>query len=100
ATELLSIAAGIDVVHVPYKGSVAAVTDLLAGNVAFMFDSMQSQMPQVRAGKLRAVAYAGEKRSKAAPEIPTIAESGYKGVIAGSWYGLLGPAGLPRTVVN
>ena len=97
--ELFSMRAGIKMVHVPYKGSAPAVADLLAGQVMLMFDSMQSQMPQVRAKRLRALGLAAEKRSPAAPEVPTIAEAGLPGVLGGSWYGLLAPAGTPREVI-
>ena len=97
--ELFSMSAGIKMVHVPYKGSAPAVADLLAGQVMLMFDSMQSQMPQVRAKRLRALGLAAEKRSPAAPEVPTIAEVGLPGVVGGSWYGLLAPAGTPRDII-
>jgi len=97
--ELFSMNAGIKMVHVPYKGSAPAVADLLAGQVMLMFDSMQSQMPQVRAKRLRALGIAAERRSPAAPDVPTIAEAGLPGVLGGSWYGLLAPAGTPREVI-
>jgi tripartite-type tricarboxylate transporter receptor subunit TctC len=97
--ELFSMSAGIKMVHVPYKGSAPAVADLLAGQVMLMFDSMQSQMPQVRAKRLRALGLAAQKRSPAAPEVPTIAEAGLPGVVGGSWYGLLAPAGTPRDII-
>jgi tripartite-type tricarboxylate transporter receptor subunit TctC len=98
--ELFSMVAGIKMVHVPYKGSAPAVVDLLAGQVMLMFDSMQSQMPQVRAKRLRALGLAAVKRSAAAPDIPTLAEAGLPGVEGGSWYGLLAPAGTPREIVE
>jgi len=98
--ELFSMEAGIKMVHVPYKGSAPAVVDLLAGQVMLMFDSMQSQMPQVRARRLRALGLAAAKRSAAAPDIPTLAEAGLPGVEGGSWYGLLAPAGTPREIVE
>src|SRR5262245_27346749 len=97
--ELFSMNAGIKMVHAPYKGSAPAVADLLAGQVMLMFDSMQSQMPQVRAKRLRALGIAAERRSPAAPDVPTIAEAGLPGVLGGSWYGLLAPAGTPREVI-
>ena len=98
--ELFSMAAGVKMVHVPYKGSAPAVADLVAGQVMLMFDSMQSQMPQVRAKRLRALGLAAAKRSAAAPEVPTLAEAGLPGVEGGSWYGLLAPAGTPREIVE
>jgi tripartite-type tricarboxylate transporter receptor subunit TctC len=94
------MAAGIKMIHVPYKGSSAATTDLIAGHTQLMFDSLQSSMPHVRANRLRAIAYAGAKRSRVAPTVPTMAESGYPDVIAGSWYGVLAPANTPREIVT
>lgn len=100
AGELFSMAAGIKMIHVPYKGSAAATTDLIAGHTQLMFDSLQSSMPHVRSQRLRAVAYAGAKRSRAAPSVPTMAESGYPEVIAGSWYGVLAPANTASAIVT
>jgi tripartite-type tricarboxylate transporter receptor subunit TctC len=98
--ELFSMAADVKMVHVPYKGSAPAVADLLSGQVALMFDSMQSQMPHLRAKRLRALGLAAARRSAAAPEVPTLAEAGLAGVEGGSWYGLLAPAGTPREIVE
>ena len=98
--ELFSMVAGVKMVHVPYKGSAPAVVDLLAGQVMLMFDSMQSQMPQVRARRLRPLGLAAAKRSATAPDVPTLAEAGLPGVEGGSWYGLLAPAGTPREIVE
>jgi tripartite-type tricarboxylate transporter receptor subunit TctC len=98
--ELFSMAAGVEMVHVPYKGSAPAVADLVAGHVTMMFDSLQSQMPQLRANRLRALGLAAAKRSAATPETPTLAEEGIPGVEGGSWYGLLAPAGTPREIID
>lgn len=99
-TELLSTMAGIRMVHVPYKGSVPMVTDLIAGHVMLSLDSMQSIMPAIRDRRVRALGIAAAKRSSAAPDIPTIAESGLPGFEVGSWYGLLAPAGTPRDIIT
>jgi len=98
--ELFSMTAGVKLVHVPYKGSAPAVTDLVGGQVMLMFDSMQSQMPHLRAKRLRALGLAAARRSAVAPEVPTFAEAGLPGVEGGSWYGLLAPAGTPREIVE
>jgi tripartite-type tricarboxylate transporter receptor subunit TctC len=97
--ELLKTSAGIDIVHVPYKGNAAALIDLVAGRVQMMFSNMLTSMPHVRAGKLRAIAISSPKRSPQAPDLPTIADSGVPGFSAVPWYGVLGPAGLPRPIV-
>jgi tripartite-type tricarboxylate transporter receptor subunit TctC len=91
---------GTDIVHVPYKGSGPAVTDLLAGQVQMMFDNMPSSLPHVKAGKLRALGVTSAKRSPALPEVPTIAEAGVLGYDATSWFGILAPAGTPEPVVT
>ena len=98
--ELLKTAAGIDIVHVPYKGNAAALLDLTAGRVQMMFSNLLTSMPHVRAGKLRAIGISSAKRSPQAPELPTIAESGLPGFSAVPWYGVLGPAGLSRPIVG
>jgi tripartite-type tricarboxylate transporter receptor subunit TctC len=98
--ELLKFSAGIDIVHVPYKGNAAALTDLVAGRVQMMFSNMLTAMPHVRAGKLRAIALSSPKRSPQVPDLPTIAESGVPGFSAVPWYGVLGPAGLPGPILT
>ena len=100
AGELFSIAAGLKMIHVPYKGSAAATTDLMAGHTQLMFDSLQSSLTHVRSKRLRAIAYAGAKRSRVAPSVPTMAESGFPDVIAGSWYGVLAPANTPSAIIT
>ena len=97
--ELLKSMAGIDLVHVPYKGGAPAVTDLLAGQVQLLFNSMPSVLPLVKSGRLKALAIGSATRSPAAPEIPTVAESGVRGYEYVTWYGLFAPAKTPREVV-
>jgi tripartite-type tricarboxylate transporter receptor subunit TctC len=100
AAELFASMAHAPMTHVPYKGSAPALNDLIAGQVPLMFDTMLSAMPHVKAGKLRALAITGEKRSPAAPDVPTIAESGLPGYQAYAWNGLLAPAATPAAVVQ
>jgi len=100
AGELFKTLAGIDIVHVPYKGGAPARTDLLAGQVHMMFESMISVMPFVAGGKLRALAVSGAKRSPAAPGLPTMAEAGVPGFDSSGWVGVLAPAGTPAPVVG
>lgn len=99
SAELFASMAGAPMTHVPYKGSAPALNDLIAGQVPVMFDTMLSAMPFVKAGKLRALAITGAQRSPAAPELPTIAESGLPGYQAYAWNGLLAPAGTPAAVL-
>lgn len=100
AGELFKIQAGVDAMHVPYKGSAPAVTDLIGGQVHFMFDNMPSAWPHVQAGKLRALAVTTSERSKSAPDLPTMVESGFKDFDVSSWFGLIAPAGTPADVVD
>jgi tripartite-type tricarboxylate transporter receptor subunit TctC len=90
---------GTDIVHIPYKGSAPAVTDLLAGQTNMMFDNIPSSLPHIKSGKLIALATTGAKRDAALPDLPTIAESGVKGYESGVWFGLMVPAGTPRDIV-
>ena len=99
-TELLKAQAGIDLVHVPYKGGGPMVTDLLGGSIQVVLGDQANLMPHVQSGKLRALAVATSKRSVNAPDIATIAESGLPGFDATAWQGLVGPAGLPPDVVR
>lgn len=98
--ELLNNLAGIRMTHVPYKGSGQAVTDILGGHVQVMFSGFSSTLHHIKAGKLRALAVTGPKRSNALPEVATIAEQGFPGVEATAWYGILAPAGTPKPVVT
>ena len=98
--EALRLAASIDIVHVPYKGQAPAMTDLLGGQIAFMFANPVTTLPSVRAGKLRALAVTSPARFAGAPEIPTVAESGVPGYDAETWFGIAAPAGTPEAVVN
>ena len=100
ATELLKMLAKVDVVHVPYKGVAPALTDLLAGQVQFMSGDLSSVLPQVKAGRLRALAVTGAQRSSFVPELPTIAESGVPGYAASGWFGVLAPAATPRGIIT
>lgn len=97
--ELFNSMAGIKLTHVPYKGSAPALTDVVAGQVPLMFDTMLSAMPFVKSGRLKAIAVTSPQRSPAAPEIPTIAESGLPGYSVFAWNGLLAPAGTPPAVI-
>jgi len=96
--EMLKAMTGISMVHVPYKGTAPAVTDILAGHVSLMFNSMPSVLPQVESGKLRALAVGSAKRSPAAPNVPTVAEAGVPGFEYVTWYGLFVPAATPREI--
>ena len=93
-------AAGIKLRHIPYKGSNPALLDALAGNVDLVVSSVPSAMGQIKAGKLRPLAVTSAKRSTSLPDVPTVAESGYKGFDMSTWYGLLMPAGAPKAVVE
>lgn len=100
AGELFKRAAGIDTIHVPYKGSAPALTDLIGRQVTYMFDSMPSSIALVKAGKLRALAVTSPARSASLPNVLTMAEAGYPSVTITSWYGLWGPAGMPAPIVQ
>ena len=98
--ELFSQAAHVKLLHVPYKGSAEAIVAVVSGNTMLGLDSLQSTMPHVRAGKLKALGIAALRRSPVAPDVPTIAEQGYPGFEVGSWYALLAPAGTPKPIVD
>ena len=100
AGELLNLAAGIHMQHVPYKGSGQAVIDLVGGQVQCMVSGMSSVMPHIKAGRLRPLAVTGSQRSPAMPDLPTIAESGFPKFEATAWYGVLAPAGTPPAIVT
>jgi tripartite-type tricarboxylate transporter receptor subunit TctC len=98
--ELFKSLAGVQIVHIPYKGSAPAVTDLLGGQVHLMFDNVPNVLPHVKAGKLTALAQTGTKRSPLISDIPTVAEAGVPGYEVTVWFGLVAPAGTPREVVQ
>src|SRR5882672_5934994 len=99
AGELFRILAGADIVHVPYKGAGPAMVDVLSGQVQLYFATMPAAMPHVKAGKLAPVAVTSARRSRALPDLPTVAESGVAGYEASTWYGLLAPARTPGVAV-
>jgi tripartite-type tricarboxylate transporter receptor subunit TctC len=98
--QLLKLAAGIDIVHVPYRGAQASTQDLLGGRIESMFDSLPSAAPHIRNGVVRAIAVCTAERSPSFPEIPTIAEQGYPQVVTTNWFGIAGPAGVPEEIVR
>jgi tripartite-type tricarboxylate transporter receptor subunit TctC len=100
AGELFKLMAGVDIVHVPYKGSDGARTGILGGQVQMMIDAITTMASNVRAGKLKALGTTGKTRSTVLPDVPTLAEAGVPGYEAGIWLGLMAPAGTPRPVVE
>ena len=99
AAELLKRMGGFDIALVPYKGVAQALPALIAGETQLMFASLPGSIDQIRAGRIRAIAVTSAKRTAAAPDIPTVAESGVPGYEASSWFGLLAPAGTPKDVI-
>jgi tripartite-type tricarboxylate transporter receptor subunit TctC len=99
AGEVLEGAANIKLVHVPYKGSSPAMVDAISGTVDLALSSVPSALSQIKAGKLRALAVTSAKRSTSLPDVPTVAESGYKGFDVSTWYGIFAPAGTPKDIV-
>jgi tripartite-type tricarboxylate transporter receptor subunit TctC len=100
AGELFKAMAGVDIVHVPYKGSSGARTDILGGQVQMMFDAITTMAPNVRAGKLKALGTSGKSRSAVLPDVPTVSEAGVPGYEAVIWLGLMAPAKTPRAIVE
>ena len=100
AGELFKAMAGIDLLHVPYKGSSGARTDIVAGHVNVMFDAITTMSAQVRAGKVKAIATSGKTRSEVMPDVPTLNESGVPGYDAVIWLGIMAPINTPRAIVN
>ena len=100
AGEMFNIAAGTKVTHIPYKGSAPAIADMMGGTVLMGIDPVSATLGQLKAGKIRAIAVAAPTRITSMPDIPTTAEAGFPGVEMLTWYGLLGPAGLPRPIVD
>ena len=99
AAELFKMVTGVDIVHVPYKGTGPATSDLLGGQIPMMFNNLPPSLSLVKAGRLRALAVTGEKRSPAAPQLPTMIEAGYPGVVMTLWNALLAPAGTPSDIL-
>jgi tripartite-type tricarboxylate transporter receptor subunit TctC len=100
AGELLKAMAGVKIVHVPYKGSAQARTDVLGGQVDMMFDAIPTMVEQVKAGKVKAVAVTGKARSPILPDVPTASEAGVPGYEATIWLGIMAPRGTPAAIVN
>jgi tripartite-type tricarboxylate transporter receptor subunit TctC len=98
--ELFMAATGTKMIHVPYKGTAMAYTDLVAGNIEVGFPTIVSALPHVKAGRIRGLAATTPARSPAIPELPTLAETGIRGVEVVAWYGMLAPAGTPRPVIH
>jgi tripartite-type tricarboxylate transporter receptor subunit TctC len=100
AGELFKSTAGIDLVHVPYKGAALVITDVIAGHVPIAFVTLAAALPQVRTGKLKALAVTSDRRASAAPGIPTMAEAGLPGLELSEWFGILVPAETPKPVIS
>lgn len=100
AGELFNRVAGIQLIHVPYKGAGIGINDLLGGHVQLLFGGISTSLPHVKSGRLKALAVTSLKRSRAAPDVPTMDESGLRGFEVIQWFGVAGPKGLPKTVVN
>jgi tripartite-type tricarboxylate transporter receptor subunit TctC len=100
AGEQFKKAAGVSMVHVPYKGLALAMNELVAGHVDLMFGALSEYLPNIRSGKLKAYGVTSLQRATLAPEIPTIAEQGYAGFETSSWYGVLAPAAVPKEIVT
>lgn len=100
ATELLKLRAGVDIAHIPYKGAGQVAADLLGGQVDMYFDNLPASLASIRAGKLRALAVASEKRSSSIPDVPTFAEAGLPDFLITPWFGIMAPAGTPDAVVE
>ena len=98
--ELLKVIEGLDMTHVPYRGNPQAVTDLLSGQLTLMITNMPSVVPFIQSGRLRALAVTTRERSSALPDVPTMQEAGVAGYESSAWFGLLGPAGVPREIVS
>jgi len=100
AGELFKLSTGVDLVHIPYKGSAPAIVDTIGGTTQVMFPSLFTAYPQVKAGKIRAIGIAGDKRSSVMPDVPTLAEQGVPNVNVNQWYGLFAPAKTPKPIVD
>jgi tripartite-type tricarboxylate transporter receptor subunit TctC len=100
AGELFNTMAGVQMVHVPYKGGSAAIIDLLGGRIQLMFDSISPALPNIQAGRTRVLAVTGAKRTAILPDVPTVAEAGLPGYVATAWFGIVAPANLPAEVTK
>lgn len=100
AGAMFALAAGVEMVHVPYRGGGPALTDLVSGHLQLMFGNASSTLPHVRDGSLRAIAVTSAQRAPYLPDVPTIAEAGLPGVVIDEWYAFVGPAGIPRPIVE
>ncbi len=100
AGEMFKSFAGIDMLHVPYKGGAQVLTDVIGGQIAMMFVNQVFALPHVQGGKVKALAVAGSARSPSLPDVPTFVESGYKDFVVSVWWGVMGPAGIPKEIVN
>ena len=100
AAEFFSAQAGIKMTHVPYKGSAGVVNAMLAGEIDLTFDSISTSWPQIKSGRMRALAVTGEKRASISPDVPTMIEAGMPGFVINGWYAILAPAGTPTPVVE
>lgn len=100
AAELFKAASGVDIVHVPYKGTPLAMTDVITGQIDMLFNNLAAVTPHEKAGKLRVLALANSRRSAAAPQLPTMAEAGVKGYAVDPWYGIVAPARTPRDIIT
>jgi tripartite-type tricarboxylate transporter receptor subunit TctC len=100
ALEMFKLAAGVDAIHVPYKGSGPMLTDLIGGQINYSFDTMTAATPHVKSGKAIAIAQTRQKRAKGHPNVPTMSESGFPGFEATTWYGLVGPARMPAAMAR
>jgi tripartite-type tricarboxylate transporter receptor subunit TctC len=98
--ELFKSMTGTDMVHVPYKGSAGVMADVMSGQIALTMDNIPPYLPQVRAGKIRALAVSPAKRTPAAPDIPTVAEAGVPGYDSGAWFGLVAPAATSKRIID
>lgn len=98
--EMFKVMTDTQIVHIPYRGGAAAIQDLITGRVEVMFESLQSIAPTAQAGRVKALAVSGDKRSPAFPDLPTIAEAGVPGYSAPTWTGVIAPAGVPRAIVD
>lgn len=100
SVELFKAATNTQMTHIPYKGTAQAILDLLAGRIQFMFDFLNTSLPQIQSGKLRALAITSAKRFDALPDVPTVSEAGVKGFESGTWCGIIAPAGVPQPIAD